>query len=328
MVQKSQPHVTISILNLNGKEMTKDCVKSIISLTNYENFDIVIVDNGSSDGSVPEIKSEFPELEIIENETNEGFSKANNRVMVRSLERQSDYTLLLNNDTQIIQEGWLAKLVEIGESRGDIGIVGCRVLDPEGDVNFDGRYFPIQNLPLIRNYEYNIYQENETKEFDFEFVDEVIGAVFLIKRELIENIGFLDEKYSPAYGEETDYCIRAWDAGYRVAYSPIAFVEHNPNQTSMKLGEEYIRYIKIRNNIRLILTSYPISWIVMCTPYILSSLSEFFLYRDYEKIKLRHPIVSKAKFKYVIKIFVDIYLERGDILTKRRERRDVRELLK
>ena len=319
--------VVISILNWNGREMTRKCLESVLSYTNHNSFEIVVVDNGSTDGSVEMVQDHFPDVKLIENPVNEGFSRANNRVLKYSLEIDADFTLLLNNDIEVYQEDWLKTLVDMFEYHDDLGIVGCKVIEPDGKIGYDGRYFPINWMPTFHDYKYNKHQNG--KHNCCEFVDDIIGAVFLINNDVIRDVGFLNEKYSPAYWEETDYCVRAWDAGYKQMFTSDVEVRHNPNQTSNKLDQDYLRYIKTRNALRFFLTSYPVSWVILSIPYLLACLTMFFFYRDCEgDIKLKRPLRPVTKINYIFSIFADISSEAKWILGERNNRTNVKKLLK
>lgn len=203
------PTVAIIILNWNGKDDTIECLESLKHIT-YPNYEILLVDNGSTDGSVGCFRERYPGMEIIENGTNLGFAEGNNVGIRRAMDEGADYVLLLNNDTVVDLE-FLGELVKVAEGDERIGIVGpkiCYYDNPTivwsvgGKINFF--------TSSIGNYGDGIVQTNFT---GVENVDYVSGCALLIKNEVIMNIGLLDKDYF-LYFEETDWNVRAHNHGY------------------------------------------------------------------------------------------------------------------
>lgn len=188
--------VSILILNWNGRELTQKCLESIKENTDYPDYEVVVVDQGSEDGSVEMIEREFPEVRLIKNRENVGFAAGNNQGMEAAA---GDYFFMLNNDT-LVTKGWLTDAVEMIESSTDVASVGSTLVSTEGDLQAGGS--------------------------DAE-VDTICGAAMMMKREVVEKIGKLDaENFSPIYGEETDWNYRARNAGYRVLQSGKSRVTH------------------------------------------------------------------------------------------------------
>lgn len=318
------PEVYISILNWNGKELTRQCLTSLFDVTSYENFEVIVVDNGSTDGSVPMLEEEFPEVTLIANESNRGFAKGNNQAFEVAMENGADYVLMLNNDTELVDPEWLSKLVEVAERERDIGIVGCRVVEPDGTLHYDGRYFPMFVSCISQKYEYNRYQEKNGSS-DYEYIDEVVGAVFLVKRALIEKIGILDETYSPAYGEESDYCVRAWDAGFKVAYTDEVEVEHLRHQTADQMDPCALGSIRLRNKLRFVLMNYPLPWIVMSIPYFARETKDL-LFGDASGSDGRRQL--SQSIPWMLRAYGALVRDSPDILAKHLRRRNARDLVK
>jgi len=206
----SEKKVIIIIVSWNNKTLLSECIDSVIKLTKYNNFEIIVVDNASVDGSVQMIEKKYPIVNLIKNEKNIGFSGANNLVFKKF---KPDYYFLLNPDT-IVTKNWLIKAVTIANSSKRIGIVGCKEVYPQkvGKSNFSNE---------------------KPKE-----VLTVLGGMVLIKREIIENVGLFDEKnFSPAYGEETDLCFRARDCGYKVLQADnIPIIHHGSAIITPQIG--------------------------------------------------------------------------------------------
>jgi GT2 family glycosyltransferase len=182
--------VSIIILNWNGKELTKNCLESIRENTDYPNYEVIVIDQGSSDGSVEMIEKEFgDEIRLIKNRENIGFAAGNNQGMEIA---SGDYFFMVNNDT-LVTRGWLKAAVEMMESRANVASVGATLITPDGAVQDGG-------------------EDGEA--------DTVCGAAMMLNREVTEKIGRLDaENFSPVYGEETDWNYRAKNAGFKVLQS-------------------------------------------------------------------------------------------------------------
>lgn len=325
------PHVVISILNWNGRAILRECLDSLFAVTDYEAFDVVVVDNGSEDGSVDMVREQFPEVELIENDTNRGFSKGNNQVFEVALDRDGDYVLMLNNDTVITDPEWLGTLVDIAESDPDLGVVGPTVREPDGSVHYAGRHFPLSEHlfgELTERYAYNRHQRSDPPE-GYEYVDDVVGAAYLIDAAVIETIGGLDEAYSPAYGEESDYSCRAWNAGFRVAHTDAAEVRHSRNESSAQLDPLYLDYVQVRNKTRLLLSNYPLRWVAAAVPGLVRIVAGFVLQAD-GSVRLREEFVDDpvGALRYVAAYVLYFLGNAAEIAAKRRSRENVRELLK
>jgi len=263
--------LSIIIVNWNGKEYLKICLASIFNQS-YKNFEVIFVDNGSTDNSISFVKDNFPEVKIIMLDKNYGFVKGNNVGIKYALEKyNSDYVLLLNNDTKIVQRDFLKRLIEVAENDEEIGILGCKLIYPGGKIQHLGT--------KITRFRW-VYLQKEISQEPYE-VDSIMGAVFLIKNSVIERIGLLDEGFSPFLHEETDYCIRAKRARYLIKIVPALEVIHYWYRSMRKISPRYVSLISIKNSIRLKLLNDPL-------PYLIPKL--FFTFptcifeeKDYEK---------------------------------------------
>lgn len=187
--------VSIIILNWNKKDLTRNCLNSILKNTEYPYYEIIVVDNGSNDGSPQMIKNEYPMVKLIENKRNLGFSKGNNIGIKYS---KGDYIFLLNNDTEVTNN-WLNSAVKVANSSSKIGIVGCKLLFPDGKIQHAGGWMDERAMGHLYGYgEVDKGQYNKIYEVEF-----VSGAAMLIKKEVIDKIGLLDEGFSPAYKEKS-----------------------------------------------------------------------------------------------------------------------------
>jgi len=186
--------------------------------------EIIVVDNGSDDGSVAMVKSKFPDIRLIVNERNAGFAAANNRVM---REASGEYYLLLNPDT-VLQEDTLNVMIDLFEKNYEIGLAGCKILNPDGSLQLACRrsiptpwvaFTKITGLSsLFPNSKifgkYNLAYLDPDKTYE---VEAVSGSFMFIRRRVVEMIGGLDEQFF-MYGEDLDWCYRVKQAGWKIYY--------------------------------------------------------------------------------------------------------------
>ena len=258
---KSQSPLVIGlVLNYNGisifykgRPILEHCLKTL-SQTEYDNYKIIMIDAGSTDGSVDYVRKNFPEVDILKVK-NKGFAYANNAGIAYALKRYPtlNYIILINNDMIFNENNWLTKLEQAFYQSPRIGIVGGRLLRPNGSVQHGGIYVRIWGLP----------DSHKTNQPDG-FVKGVIGALFMIKREVIDKIGGLDNVYNPFLEEEIDMCERARRNGYRIYYVNDINITHlegstlvNPNAKS-QWNMEQREIIFARNNYIFCLRYYPI----------------------------------------------------------------------
>src|SRR5437867_3186693 len=217
--------VTIVILTWNGLSYTKRCLETLHGHTDFQCYEVIVVDNGSTDGSVEYLKS-ISWIRLIQNSSNKGFAKANNQA-IELCDNSSDL-VLLNNDTEILQRDWLAKLQETAYRSPAIGIVGARLKRPDGMLLHAGTYMPIETFwgQQIGSLEKDINQYNLDAE-----VEGVVFACVYIKRSVLKEVGPLDEDYF-SYFEDTDYCLRAKRHGFKVICCGSVTVLHHENTSS------------------------------------------------------------------------------------------------
>lgn len=226
------PLVSIVILNRNGLDYLKVLFKDFKETICYPNYEIIVVDNGSSDESVEYLKSLDLPLKVIENNSNESFSEANNKAVEES---NGEYIVLLNNDMEPIY-GWLNHMMETYLKGDDIGIVGAKLIFPfrEDDptalktqnegikfMELNGFYEPDDGYTVPYNIkEGDVFIEDKERE-----IGSVLGASLLIKKDIYQELGGLDEEFAYNY-EDIDLCFKAIDNGYKVVYNPNAQLYH------------------------------------------------------------------------------------------------------
>jgi GT2 family glycosyltransferase len=217
------PSVSVAVINFNGKkyldEVFDNCIESILN-NDYENFEVLIVDNGSTDGSVAHIKNKFGsnnKIRIIALEKNLGTEGAKN---VGVKEGKGQYILLLNNDIFLKKET-LSKMVNVLEKNSDIGILGCKLVTPEGEIQTEGEFLSnkISLLSIIHPKllkRINNAKITKSKKSALNYVDYVIGAAFMFKKSLLMKLNLFDEYYF-MYSGEVDIGHRVHKAGYKIA---------------------------------------------------------------------------------------------------------------
>jgi hypothetical protein len=244
------PKVSIIILNWNGKKLTDECLSSLFRLTEYpkNKVKVIVVDNGSTDDSVEFLKRRYKKrVDIISLKENLGFPKGNNVGMKYALKKYDPkYVVLLNNDTKIIQKDWLKNMIDVAENDEKIGIVGCKLLYPDKRIQYAG---------ISR-------KRFGDKIGGYDCVKETFGtsgAVFLVKKSLIEKIGGLDEIYTPFLGEEQDYYFRTRRAGFKIFYCGKAKIIHRGGVSLGKVDALDRFYVATKNDLILHFRYYPLS---------------------------------------------------------------------
>lgn len=239
------PSVVIIILNWNGLDDTLDCIESLRQL-DYKCCEIVVVDNGSTDGSVPTLRQRFPEVGLIEMNENLGYTGGNNVGLRYALARGADYALLLNNDTEVAPD-FLRRLVEAAESDPIIGMAGATIYYHERpDVIWSAGGAIDWHRGSTRMIGLN---ERDEGQFGTEprAVDFITGCAMLVRRTLMEQVGLLDERFF-AYYEETEWCARATRAGYRIVHVPLARMWHKISP-SAQADSPFVHYYMTRNRL-------------------------------------------------------------------------------
>jgi len=226
--------LSIIIVNWNTKDLLKKCLESIFRYEKNVNHELIVIDNASTDGSsemISELKIKNQKLKVILNEKNLGFAKAVNQGIKLS---EGKYILLLNPDTEI-RENTLKKMIRFMEEHFRVGICGGKILNPDGSIQPSVRRFPSlmsQIFVLLKCHHFlkNFLPIKKYFSLDFDYsktqeVEQVMGAFFMMRRELIAEIGLFDENFF-LWFEEVDFCRRAKTAGWQIYYFSEAEVIH------------------------------------------------------------------------------------------------------
>jgi hypothetical protein len=228
--------LSIIIVNWKVKDLVEKCLQSIFEQTKDISFEVFVVDNNSGDGSAEMVREKFPQVDLTVSTENLGFAKGNNLAIKKSRGR---YILLLNPDTEILDNA-LEKMVRFMDTHSECGISGCKLLNPDLSLQPSVRAFPdlISQLFILLKI-HHLLPHSKTmykylvQNFDYEKmqeVDQVMGAFMMIRREVINKIGLLDEKFW-IWFEEVDFCKRAKAAGFKILYTPEVKIIHHFGQS-------------------------------------------------------------------------------------------------
>lgn len=242
-MSEKAPLASVIVLTWNGLNFIKACLDSVLAQT-YPEFEVIVVDNASTDGSDKLVAEKFPQVRLICNERNLGFSGGCN---VGLKAARGDILVLLNQDTQV-RPDWLHAL---NESLGDshIGVVGCKIFYPDGEtLQHAGGWI---EWPLGLAHHYGQDEKNAPAWDIPRAVEYVTGAAIAFRREVMERIGLLDEGFWPGYFEDADFCLRARAAGYEIWYNPNAVLQHK--ESSSLTDQRLLSQAYQRGRLRFIL---------------------------------------------------------------------------
>ncbi|MCE8424197.1 MAG: glycosyltransferase family 2 protein [Candidatus Methanoperedens sp.] len=227
----NRPKVSIVIVNWNGKHYLDACLSSVLNQT-YKNFEIIMVDNASIDGSVEYVQTKYPSIKIIQTSEDLGFAKGCNIGMRAS---NADYVVALSNDTRV-EPNWLGELVKVAKTDEKIGICGSKLLLMDmRDIYNSAGFFIIWNA--------FIYDRAPGKKVGkYEKLEQVNGvclASALLRKEMLDEIGLLDERFFFGH-DDVDLCWRAKNAGWKAMYVPASVCYHKMLGSGQKLDYRFV----------------------------------------------------------------------------------------
>lgn len=240
---KTDKLISIIFVSYKTKDLLKTCIDSVKNKTADVNYEIIVVDNNSDDGSVEMIKNHFPEIILIESKNNLGFAGGNNLGFAKA---SGDFILLLNPDA-VLTENVIGKAFSILNSNSSIGILGGKILDMNGQENLAARRFPsVIRLALMRTgISKKLKLENSLLGMDYKKekmkdvteVDWVSGAFLMMRKKVLDQQKKMDDRYF-LYYEEVDFCRQAKKNGWKVIFSPEIFILHVGGGSSKKTGKK------------------------------------------------------------------------------------------
>jgi len=234
--------LSVVIVSFNTRQLLDICLASLLADLREAKLvgEVFVVDNASSDGSPEMVRERYPEVLLIASERNLGFAAANNLALRQA---QGRYILLLNPDSQIVK-GALEKLVSFLEVQPEVGMVGARLLYPDGRFQHSAFKFPTLAMTLFDFFPLNhrIINSRLNGRYPVAYyerpfpIDHPLGAALMVRRKILEQVGFLDERFF-IYCEEIDWCVRIKRAGWQIWCVPEAQVIHHEAQSTGQFRE-------------------------------------------------------------------------------------------
>jgi GT2 family glycosyltransferase len=289
------PHVGAIVLNWNNYEDTFKCIRSLQDLS-YKNIDIIVVDNGSDDGSVDKLLNDFSNINLVENTKNLGFSGGMNSGIDKAESIGVDYIWLLNNDVYWNDSDLLDRFISVFERSPNVGALSPKIVTQEGDIWFEKG---LVNEKIVatthrRSYRRVLHGDLEVHTSDEDRLicnDYIPFCCILFRADVIAEIGLLDEDYF-LYYEDVDYCIKMKNSGYQLKTAPDIVVTHMVSASS----SSYTRpYYTSRNRIHLarkIQEKSPIKFIFYYIIWLIASV----VYNIYRKRLKRAKYYLKGAF--------------------------------
>lgn len=237
--------LSITICSWNTLSDLRACLQSLREAKDEANFEVVVVDNASKDGSPDMVEREFPEFRLLRQSVNLGFTGGHNLALA---ERRGHHAALLNSDT-VVHPGAIRRITEYMEAHPEVGIVGPMLHNPDGTLQFSCRRFPnpvaaafrntilgrlFPNNRFTREYLMQDWTHDQPREVDW-----VSGAALFLRKEVIDTVGVLDNTLF-MYCEDVDICKRTWKAGFKVMYVPDAVITHAIGRSSDQVANKMI----------------------------------------------------------------------------------------
>ncbi|MCK5624626.1 glycosyltransferase family 2 protein [Candidatus Pacearchaeota archaeon] len=278
---KKQPKVAILIVTYNSDlKLLRGCLDSLKKVTDYNNYKVIISDNGSTNGSNEMIKKDYKWVDLIENNANIYFAGGCNSAIKYSLKKYDpDYYFLLNDDIIIIDKNWLSEVVKTAESDPKIGLVGTNPIYEDGISQNVGGYFKGPLITLDK-------EATGLVEFDH------ITAFFLASRKVIKKVGLFDEIFTPYLLDETDYCMRVKKAGFKLVSRTDIKIVHYKGVTINRDAELKRNYVRLKNDIIFSLINMKLHYGIIRVLFYLPLVT--FLKKKNEK---GNVTIKNAKFK-------------------------------
>jgi GT2 family glycosyltransferase len=289
--------VSLIIVNYNGRQLLQACLASVLSQS-FTDFEIIVVDNASQDGSVEYLAREFPQVKLILLPRNTGFAGGNNEGLKQA---EGEFIALLNNDA-LADRAWLGKLVEGVKKNQGVGICASKMLvygAPSIDSAGDGFATNLKGFKRGEGQSADQYSKEE-------YVFGACAGAALYRKKMLDEIGFFDESFFLLH-EDTDLNLRAQLAGWKVLYVPSAVVYHKVRSSIGNMSDLAV-YYALRNSELVRLKNVPLALFLRCLPAFLAGLiADFFFFA-----------VKHGKLKLYFKAKIDVMKKLRIIIGKRR----------
>lgn len=264
---KATPRTTVIVLNWNGKDLLEECLSSLWKQTDRD-FEVLLVDNGSVDGSVSFVRDHFPWVKVLALPENLGFAKGNNVGMRRV---STDRIALLNNDTRV-DERWLERLNDALDAHPEVGLCASKMLNYFRPDTIDSAG---DQLGVGLAFQRGTGEKDGEAYADQRYVFGACAGAALYRRELLQEVGLFDESFGTNY-EDVDLSFRAQIAGWRCLYVPDAIVYHKVGETKRRSGWTFVESHK--NRLASWFANAPTSVLVKYSPALLQKEATLLLY--------------------------------------------------
>lgn len=238
--------LSICIVNWNTCDLLEACLRSIERYPPPEPFEVIVVDNASTDGSAERVRAMFPKVILIANTENRGYAGANNQAIQRA---QGEFILLLNPDTEVHPQTFARALAFLRQNP-QVGAIGAKQIFPDGRIQSSLRAFPtplylmfevlgfaklFPRHPLFSAYRYGWFDYERPIE-----VDQPMGTFLMVRRAVVEQVGLMDEAF-PLFFNDVDWCYRIRQAGWKIMYVPDVVITHHGGASTSQVRLEAIQ---------------------------------------------------------------------------------------
>lgn len=267
--------ISVTICSWNTQADLRACLASLEKLRGQSRFEVIVIDNASHDGSPDMVENEFPWVRLYRMNQNLGFTRGHNYALK---ERKAPHAFVLNSDT-VVHDGALQTLLRFYRDNPECGIIGPKLINPDGSLQYSCRRFPnplaalFRNTPLGKLFPNNKftreYLMTDWKHSEPRDVDWVSGAAFFVSKDVIDKVGMFDEGFG-MFCEDVDWCFRAWKYGFKVTYLPTAEVTHAigrstdqvPNKMIIRFHRSMLRFYRINMLPKMFVLLQPFAYLL------------------------------------------------------------------
>jgi N-acetylglucosaminyl-diphospho-decaprenol L-rhamnosyltransferase len=245
--------LSVVVVSYNTRELLRTCLQSVVSTLDPSiRYEMIVVDNASEDGSVAMARDQFPGVRVIANVDNRGFAAGSNQ----GLEQSTGHHIMLLNPDTVVMPGALQAMMTTLEGRVDVGVVGPKLVYPDGRLQHSAFRFPSLAMIFLDFFPFHHrlldsrlngrYPRSWYERGDVFPIDHPLGAALMVRRSTVGDVGLLDEGYY-MYCEEIDWCMRIKRAGWGILCCPQAEIVHHSAQSTSQLKDEmYVQLHKSR----------------------------------------------------------------------------------
>ena len=307
----TMPKISVIIVSYNGKTLLEKCLESLFKV-NYDNFEVILVDNNSTDETVDFIKKNYPSIILIKLDSNKGFAEPNN---IGSKIAKGEHLLFLNNDT-IVTPNFISELVKVMENDRKIAICQSLLLKLDGSIDSSGDF--IDKLGVVYN--------SKTKIDEIREISSARGASMIIRKKIFKELNGFDEKFFVSF-EDVDLGWRTWISGYKVVINPKSIVYHLGGQTTNKMKSD-IAFHGFKNQLSMKITNFEsiLSIQKMISFFVIYGIHEIKIWSDYtfrgstnrSSTKYEKNLAQKPNFKIIFKSILWVIRNNSYLLKKQR----------